>query len=229
LGSEIKVISEKILTLYEPQEDLMIPGSRLYLCISLVVGMLWAASALAAPPGAATSAIQQSIDQLIEVLKDPELKKSENKDKRRSEILRVIRTRFDFSEIARRSMGTHWRELKGADRDEFINLFSQLLEETYIGKIEQYADEKIVYKSEESIGPDQAEVRTVIVTSKAEIPIYYRCMVMGKEWKVYDVVIEGVSLVSNYRSQFDQIILKESLKGLMARLRTKVREVRTVQ
>lgn len=207
----------------------MIPGSRLYLCISLVVGMLWVASVLAAPPGAATSAMHQSIDQLLEVLKDPELKKSENKDKRRSEILKVVRNRFDFSEMARRSMGAHWRDLKEGDKEEFVDLFTRLLNETYTGKIEQYTDEKIVYKPEESIGPEQAEVRTVIVTSRAEIPIYYRCMVTGKEWKVYDVVIEGVSLVSNYRSQFNQIILKESLKGLMARLRTKVREAQTVQ
>jgi phospholipid transport system substrate-binding protein len=207
----------------------MVSGSRLYSCISLAAVMLWTACAVAASSDAATSAINQSINQLLEVLKDPVLKKAENTDKRRSEILKVIRSRFDFSEMARRSLGANWKDLKDKDREEFVDLFTQLLKDAYIRKIEQYTDEKIIYKSEESLGPDQAEVRTIIVTSRGEIPINYRCMIMGKEWKVYDVVIEGVSLVSNYRSQFNQIIMKESLKGLMSKLRTKVKEAQTVQ
>ncbi|MBW2145451.1 MAG: ABC transporter substrate-binding protein [Deltaproteobacteria bacterium] len=203
----------------------MINSRCFSLRISMVVGMVWVASALAAQQGAATQAARQSITQLLNVLKDPTLKKSENKEKRRSEIMKIIQTRFDFAEMARRSLGRHWRELKEGERDEFTDLFAQFLQNTYIKRIEKYKNEKVVYKPEGSIGPGRAEVRTIIVTPSAEIPIYYRCMSVGKDWKVYDVVIEGVSLVNNYRSQFKQIMLKESYKGLRARLKTKIKKM----
>jgi phospholipid transport system substrate-binding protein len=207
----------------------MMQGIRLSWRIFMVAGLIWAASALAAQTGEATQAIRQSIDQLLKMLNDPELKKSENKEKRRSEIMKVIGSRFDFGEMSRRSLGIHWRDLKGKDRKEFVDLFSELLKDTYIGKIEQYTNEKILYKLEESTGPGRAEVQTVIVTASAEIPLYYQCMVVGKDWRVYDVAIQGVSLVNNYRSQFNQILLKESVEGLIAKLKTKVQEIKAIQ
>jgi len=229
LKSENTAENPKLSRLEKKGEELMLPGIRFSWRISVLVGLIWATSALAAQTGDATRAMHQSIDQLLAVLNDPQLKKSENKEKRRSELMRVVRGRFDFTEMSRRSLGINWRDINEGQRREFIDLFTQLLKETYIGKIEQYSNEKILYKDEESIGQNRAVVHTVIVTASAEIPLDYRCMMKGKEWKVYDVTVEGVSLVNNYRSQFKQILSKESFEKLIDKLKTKVEEIHKEQ
>ncbi len=207
----------------------MIHQISISLRFSLFLSLLWVSYTLAAQPGDATSAVRNTVDLVVGILKDPELKKSENIEKRRSEVMKIIRNRFDFPEMARRSLGGYWRDITDKDREEFIDLFTQLLREAYIGKIEAYTDEKITYKKEDSIAPGLAEVRTFVITPNNEIPVYYRCMLVGKDWKVYDLVIEGVSLVNNYRSQFQRIILRESYKGLITRLKAKIKEIDTTR
>ncbi len=189
-------------------------------CLAFLLILFWTASPFA-QQDSATNAIRHTVNLITYVLKDPELKKSENAEKRRADALRIIRNRFDFAEMAKRSLGPHWKDLTDKERTEFIDLFTRLLEAEYADKIESYEDEKIVFKSEDSISPGIAEVRTYIVTKDDVIPVNYRCMYLEKSWKVYDVVIENVSLVNNYRSQFKEIMLNESYEGLVARLRKK--------
>ena len=197
-------------------------------CLACLMILLWAASP-SAQQDSATNAIRHTVNLLTYVLKDPELKKTQNVEKRRSDALRIIRNRFEFDEMAKRSMGTHWKGLSDTRRKEFIELFTRLLEAEYADKIESYNDEKVVFKPEELIGPEMAEVRTYIVTKDDVISVNYRCMYLDKSWKVYDVVIEGMSLVNNYRSQFNELMLKESYEGLIARLKTKTGKMKPIQ
>ena len=128
---------------------------------------------------------------------------------------------FDFGEIARRSLARHWQPLTDKQRDEFVMLFADLLERSYISKIELYGGEKILYTGERVEG-DQASVATRIITKNGtDVPIDYRMLKRGDRWLVYDVNIEGVSLVSNYRTQFNKIIQTASYNDLVQKMRTK--------
>ena len=146
---------------------------------------------------------------------------------RRAAVRKIANDIFDFSETARRSLGRHWQGRTPAERDEFVQLFSDLLERSYIGKIETYGGEKIQYNGDTTEG-DQAKVQTKLVTKGGgEIPIEYRMHKAGDRWLVYDVVIEGVSLVANYRTQFNKIIQTSSFKELMNKMKNKQQELMT--
>ena len=128
---------------------------------------------------------------------------------------------FDFSETAKRSLARHWAPRTPAERDEFVALFTDLLERAYLGKIETYGGEQIHFVGE-TVEGEGAVVRTKLVTKQGtEIPIDYRMLKRGDKWLVYDVVIEGVSLISNYRTQFNKIITTSSFQDLMKKMKTK--------
>jgi len=158
---------------------------------------------------------------------DPAAKADGKSEERRAAIRAIAHETFDFREISQRSLARHWQSRSPAERDEFIQLFADLLERSYIGQIEQYSGgEKIVYAGESMEG-DQALVRTRLVTKQGtEIPVDYRMHKVGANWLVYDVSIEGVSLVSNYRAQFDRIIRGGSYKQLAEKLKAKKDEAR---
>lgn len=183
--------------------------------------LVWSGFSLAGGPawgGEPLDAIRQATDQVIEILRDPGLKAdSELRDQK---IWEVISLRFDFEEMARRSLAVHWRDRSPQEQREFVDLFGRLLQRSYSGKLAQYTDEKVEYIGEEIDGP-RAEVRTKIVSKGMEIPIDYRMMKKSNEWRVYDVVIEGVSLVNNYRNQFNRIVVSSGYKDLIQRMRTK--------
>ncbi len=175
--------------------------------------------------GLPTDQLKGSIDRVIKTLNDPALK-GENKalDRRRA-VRKIADDIFDFNEIARRSLGRHWQSLTDKQREEFVSLFSDLLERSYISKIELYGGEKILYASERMDG-DIVSVATRIITKNGtEVPIDYRMLKRGDRWLVYDVNIEGVSLVSNYRTQFNKIIQTASYNDLVQKLRTKQDEL----
>jgi phospholipid transport system substrate-binding protein len=131
---------------------------------------------------------------------------------------------FDLTEITRRSLGRHWAQRTAAERQEVVTLFGELLERSYLSKIEGYSGERIAFGGE-AVQGDQAVVRTRIVTKQGtEIPVDYRLLLRGDRWLIYDVVIEGVSLVANYRGQFDKIIRNGSFTELLQRLRAKLDE-----
>lgn len=162
-----------------------------------------------------------TIDKILEILRDPSLKGEEQAEKRRASLSNVIHERFSFSKMSQLSLGRHWKKRSDEEKKVFIELFGQLLEETYISKIEAYTDEKVVYVKE-YVKKKKAQVNTKIITQTIEIPIDYRMYNTKGSWLVYDLVIEGVSLVGNYRSQFDQILKKDTYEKLVEELRKKV-------
>ena len=174
--------------------------------------------------GEPVTLIKQTVDEVIDILKDEELKKPDKGAERRAALRRVIGERFDFEEMAKRSLALHWKKRTPEERQEFIPLFSDLLERSYVNKIESYTDEKILY-TDETIDNDYASVKTKIITKRnVEIPIEYRLLKKNNRWGVYDVVIEGVSLVNNYRNQFNKIIRKDSYEELVKRMQQKQEE-----
>jgi phospholipid transport system substrate-binding protein len=180
------------------------------LCFSMFLGQ-----ALAGEP---LDTIKQSTEQVLEILRDPQLKA--DPAAMEGKIWEVVSIRFDFEEMARRALAVHWRDRSPQEQREFVDLFGKLLQRSYSGKLAQYTDERVDYLGEEIEGP-RAEVRTKLVSKTMEIPIDYRMLKKSTEWRVYDVVIEGVSLVNNYRNQFNRIVVSSGYKELIHRMRTK--------
>ncbi len=171
--------------------------------------------------GAPTDQVKETVDEVINILNNKELKKPRNSRERSAKIREVVNRRFDFAEMAKRSLGIYWRQRTPAEQKEFVTLFSDLLENTYIRKIERYEHEKVTYVGEAVEGP-YATVKTLIITTKeVEIPVNYRIFKSGDKWEVYDIIVEGVSLVNNYRTQFYQIMSSGSYADLVRRLKAK--------
>ena len=172
-----------------------------------------------ASAGAPTDQLRASVDQIIKVLDDPALKPEGKAAERRAAIRKEAVVVFDFTETAKRALGRHWQGLSEQDRQEFTALFTDLIERAYISKIERYSGEKIAYTGE-AVDSGLATVRTRFVTKQGtEVPIDYRMQQKGDRWLVYDVSIEGVSLINNYRTQFDKIIQTSSYAELVRKLK----------
>lgn len=172
-----------------------------------------------------TDEVKSTVDGVLKIVTDKDLKKPQNEQKKRKALKTVIGRIFDYGEMAKRSMGVHWKELSPAQQKDFVGLFSTLLENSYAGKIESYNNEKIVYDKEQVEG-NYAEVNSRVVTAKRdEFTLDYRLLKEGNRWMVYDVVIEGVSLVSNYRTQFNKIINERGYNELVKKMRTKSEEI----
>jgi len=190
-------------------------------CIPLLVLLLVLVSAAPAFAATPTEQLRATVDQVIEILRD----KSLSGGPRRQKLSTLIRPRFNFPLMAQWVLGTNWRKATPAEKERFLVLFTDTLEETYVGKIENYTDEKVRYLKEKVEG-EKAEVATVIVGKSVEIPIDYRLAQKGGEWLVYDVSVEGVSLVRNFRSTYDEIVRKDGLPGLLRQMEEKLREMR---
>ena len=174
--------------------------------------------------GAPTDQLKSQIDRVLKILEDPELKKEGKQKDRRTAVRQVANEIFDFSETAKRSLARHWATRTPAEREEFVQLFSDLLERSYISKIELYGGEKIVY-SGERVDADLATVSTRIMTKNVtEVPVDYRLFKRSDRWMIYDVSVEGISLVSNYRTQFNKIIQTNGYNGLVEKMKTKQTE-----
>jgi phospholipid transport system substrate-binding protein len=177
--------------------------------------------------GEPTALVKQTTDKVVDILKNKEMKKPGKTEERRAAIRRTISERFDFEEMAKRSLARYWNQRTPDEKKEFVGLYSDLLERTYIRKIEAYTDEQFIYGEETDEG-DYAVVRTKIITKKdVDVPIEYRMEKKNGDWLVYDVVIEGVSLVSNYRNQFNEIMHSGSYETLVKKLKNKQVEGRT--
>jgi phospholipid transport system substrate-binding protein len=185
--------------------------------VALTGLLAWAPAS--ADAGAPTDQLKAAVEQIVKVLEDPALKEDGKTKERRAAIRREAETVFDFGETAKRALGRHWQPLAEKDRQEFTSLFSDLIERAYISKIERYSGERITYTGE-SIEGALASVRTRFVTKQgSEIPIDYRMQQRGDRWLVYDVVVEGISLINNYRTQFDKIIQTSSYAELVRKLK----------
>jgi len=194
---------------------------RAVAAVALVVTLLLSRDGWAGPP---TDQLRAQIDRVVKAIEDPELKK-ENKHKERRLVVRKIAEEiFDFTETAKRSLGRHWQQRTPAERKEFVDLFADLLERSYLSKIELYNGEKIMYLGD-AVDGDYATVRTKLMTKQGtEIPVDYKMVRQGDRWIVYDVMIEGVSLIANYRTQFNKIIQTSSYQELVRKMKSKQAE-----
>jgi len=158
---------------------------------------------------------------VIKILQRSDLQGDDKTTERRTAVRKVANDIFDFQETAKRSLGRHWQDRTPAEREEFTRLFADLLEHAYISKIDRYSGENVNYVGE-SVEGDQATIRTKILTKQgSQVPVDYRMLRQADHWRVYDVIIEGVSLIANYRTQFNKVIQTSSFDDLVARLRSK--------
>ncbi|PYM81949.1 MAG: organic solvent tolerance ABC transporter substrate-binding protein [Candidatus Rokuibacteriota bacterium] len=165
--------------------------------------------------------LKAEIDRVVKTLEDPALQGDARGAERRALVREIAEVTFDWTETAKRALARHWQPLTSAERQEFVKLFGGLLERSYISKIENYHGERIQYANEVVDG-DLALVHTKLITKQgAEVPIEYRMIRRGDRWLVYDVVIESVSLISNYRTQFNTIIQTSSFQELVRKMRAK--------
>ena len=192
--------------------------------MKLLIALLIAAITLTASQaraGVPTEQIKATVDKALSVLKDPRLKPAAKQAERRDQLKQVLFSRFNFTEMAKRSLGPAWSRRTPQEQEEFVRLFTEVLERAYAEIIETYLDERIVYLNEK-IDAGFADVNSKVVTAKGdEYSINYRAQLVGNEWKVYDVVAENISLVNNYRSQFNRVIAKSSYEELVRRLKDK--------
>ena len=178
---------------------------------------LFLASLPVAWAGPPTDTVREYTDAVQKVLEDPALRKED----RRASVRKIAAEAFDVNESARRALGPHWQQRTPAEREEFVQLFGDLLERTYIAQIDLYSGERIRF-TEERLDGNLAIVRAKLVTKQGtEVPVEARMNRKGERWLIYDVAIENVSLISNYRSQFDRIIRQNSYPELVKRLRSR--------
>ena len=182
----------------------------------LLMQSVWAAAGV---PG---DQVRQTADKLLAILKDPQLKGESKESERRDKLKEVLYQRFDFTEMAKRSLGSEWRRRSPEEQKEFVKLFTDLLERAYLDQIESYNGEKFQYLTEREDN-NYAKVDTKIIDNKGrEFSVSYRLLNRNGDWKVYDVVIENVSLVNNYRSQFNRVLTTSSYEELVNRMRGKL-------
>lgn len=187
----------------------------------LLTASIFMASVAFATPG---DDVKKTVDEVVHIVASKEMKK--NPAKRREALKRSISTIFDYSEMAKRSMGRYWNMRTAAEKKKFTELFAALLENSYASKIESYNNEKIIY-IKDLVDGDYAEVRSKVITpARDEFTLDYRLAKQNGKWMVYDVIIEGVSLVSNYRSQFNKIISANGYNKLVEKLQSKNQELK---
>ena len=188
--------------------------------LTLAAGMLLAMTSLATADVSPTDSIRKSVEDIMALLKDKEMDRTTLRDK----IGEIISKRFDFRAMSQRTLATNWKSASKEQQQEFVQLFTKLIENTYLGRIEAYTNEKVDFPGEKVKGK-KAVVETLILTANADIPVDYRVYRKNDDWWVYDVIIEGVSLISNYRSSYQEIVKKEGFEGLIAKMKDKIKEL----
>ncbi|HUH66506.1 MAG TPA: ABC transporter substrate-binding protein [Syntrophales bacterium] len=193
---------------------------RLFALLSILIFILISAPVYA---GAPMDMVKANTDKVLAILRDPKLKAPSAKEVKKDKLRVIYKQMFDEVELSRRALGMNWNKLNTAQRQEFVNLFEQVLEKAYADKILAYTNEKIEISKESMLASNLSEVRTKVIMSDKEVPIVYRLIMKDNVWKVYDVVIENVSLVQNYRTQFNDILAKNTPEQLLDILRKKVK------
>ena len=192
----------------------------------IALGIMWVVLVFHGPAvseasaGGPTDAMKSMIDEVLRIIRDKELKQPDKTEERRRLLHKTVGDRFDFQEMLRRALGAQWGKLSDGEKQEFVALFRSLLMNSYTEKVETYSGEGVVYINERT-EKDYAEVRTKLMSGKTELPLDYRMINRGNDWLAYDVVVDGVSLVSNYRGQFAKIIQVSSYSDLVDQLRKK--------
>ncbi len=172
--------------------------------------------------GEPLNVVKAATDRALQLLKDPRLQTADKKTERIERLKQIINPIFDYEETAKRSLGSHWRRRTPDEQREFVKLFRAFLEKIYSDRIDEYAGEGIVF-SRESIEKDYAEIdATIVSTKREETPLIFRLRSVNGTWLVYDAVVENISIVNNYRSQFDRVIRTSSYEELVKKIREKV-------
>jgi phospholipid transport system substrate-binding protein len=216
---------------YSPVKILSMLFACAFLCLSL---QAFAQEGAAAKDKAVPSAgsplnlLQDSVNRILDILKGPDYKDAAKKPELRNSIYAIVDSQFNWQEMSQRALGRNWKEQSKENQDKFVGLFSQLLKKTYIDKVEGYSGEKITYEVDPQDDPGSTVVKTQITQpSGAIIPVVYRMAKKDSGWLVYDVVIEGVSLIKNYRSQFSEMLSGSSFEELLKKLEDKVQRGET--
>ena len=197
---------------------------RFYIIILISCILVWSnlmAPALSNAADPPKVLIKAMIDSVLAALNEKGLEKHA----KRAKIREAVRQRFDFTEMSKRVIGPKWRELSDADKALFTDLFIQLLEESYSNKIDTYAGDELVVIGNEVIQGNLAKVDTIIKSKNNDIPVNYKLYNNGKDWMVYDVIIEKVSLISTYRNTYAQILQKDGFNGLISQMKQKIDEL----
>ena len=171
------------------------------LLLTLMTGLTLTFTVMSHAGSTPTDDVRTSVEAIMKILKNEQL----DKEAKRTQMSTVINKRFDFRAMSQRTLATNWKKTTDDEKQQFVGLFSQLIENSYVGKIESYTNEKVDYPGEKVKGR-KAVVETLIITSSADIPVNYKVYQKGDQWLVYDVIIEGVSLISNYRSSYQEIV-----------------------
>ena len=192
--------------------------------LGLVVFLALTALPRAALAGSPTEQLSATTDKILAIVKDPELKEQSRAQDRRELIRKAVDERFDWEELSRRALGRHWAGRSTEEREKFVNLFGRLLERTYLERVNEYSGEQVSFVGE-TVDGEYATVESKVLTAqKTEVPVLYRMRRKAEEWMVYDIVIEGVSLVGNYRSQFQSILARRPYEELVRILEEKIAE-----
>ena len=200
----------------------MTASRSIALALAVASALVASGTACAGPP---TDQLRSHVDRVLQVLEDPGLRDPARAPERRAAVRQIANEIFDFPETARRSLGPHWQARTAAEQQEFVALFGDLLERSYISRIELYGGERIQYVGD-AVDGDQARVQSKLLTrAGTEVPIEYRMLRRAERWRVYDVVIEGVSLVASYRTQFNRIIRSSSFEELVRKMKSRQDEL----
>ncbi|MDO3379179.1 MlaC/ttg2D family ABC transporter substrate-binding protein [Geoalkalibacter halelectricus] len=192
-----------------------------YLLVALLLLLPCLGAAPAAALGGPQAQLQETVDGVIDLLRARDLPLED----RRAQLSTLVRARFDFPTMAQWVLGPQWQRADAGEQQRFIALFTDLLEATYLGRIEEYSDERVEFLGER-IEDRRAQVDTRIITRAAEIPMSYRLVQRGEQWLVFDVIIENVSLVRTYRSSYSEIARREGMAGLFAQMEQRIRELK---
>ena len=189
--------------------------------ICIFTFMLFIAPLTRAQAGAPLDLVRTTVDRAIQILKDPKLSSPDKKQERVDRLREALAAVFDYGEMAKRALGPHWRQRTRAEQEEFVKLFRDFLERVYSDKIGLYGGEKVRF-GREVMDNEFAQVESTIIQPKGEeIAVVYKLRQVNGQWKVYDAVVENISIINNYRSQFDRVISSSSYEALVKRLRGK--------
>jgi phospholipid transport system substrate-binding protein len=173
--------------------------------------------------------IQDAIDGALKILNDPKYADGAKVDQLQREVWEVIKDVFDYREISRRSLGRNWKKFSSSQKKEFVRVFSEFLKQNYLRKLKsEYKDAAFEYDDQDWLSKTQAAVKTTLKRQTVEISVIYRLLNRNDRWRVYDVNIEGVSMVKNYRSQFNELLSKESPDRLIERFKKKLEKLKAI-
>ena len=191
------------------------------IAIGILIFTLCVGFARFAQAGEPLELVRAAVDKALQTLKDPKLQSQDKKRERIDRLREALNPIFDYEEMAKRALGTHWRRRTPAEQEEFVKLFRDFLERIYSDKVDLYGGEKVRF-GREVIDKDFAQVESTIIKPKGEeLAVIYKLRQLNGQWKVYDAVVENISIVNNYRSQFDRIISSSSYEELVKRLQEK--------